>query len=204
MVTGIKQLLITPDGGTVKLGNGDAFLEFPPGAVKKNTHIRYAIILRGPFVFPAGLKPASVVVYINMDGATLVKPVQLFLSHWCIREKTDDDETMKFIRAPHSLKSGKEEYAFEELKETADFTTCTNVGVLTIRESHCLYCVSSKIAKEARYCAMTFTRYDSTENTLLFRIQLSCYSLEWIQVREIAAFGYPCIWCSIQVCFNHL
>ena len=182
MATGIKQLLISPDGGTFKLGNGDASLKFPPGAVEKIIHVRYAIILHGPFVFPAGFKPGSVVVYINMDGATLVKPVQLFLSHWCIREETDDEETMKFFRAPHSLESGKKEYAFKELEEEADFTTRTNVGVLTIQEPHCLYCVKSKLEKEARYCATTFTRYDSIEDTLVFRIQLSCDSLDWIQV----------------------
>ena len=31
---------------------------------------------------------------------------------------------------------------------------------------------------------MTFTRYDSSEDTLLFRLQLSCDSLDWIQVRR--------------------
>ena len=182
MVTGIKQLLISPDGGTFTLGNGDVSLKFPPGAVQKDIHIRYAIILHGPFVFPAGFKPGSVVVYINMDGATLEKPVQLFLSHWCIREETDDEETMKFVRAPHLLESGKKEYAFEEVEEEEDFTTHASMGVLTIREPQCLFCVKSKLEKEARYCAMTFFRYDSSEETLLFRIQLSCDSLDWVQV----------------------
>ena len=100
--------------------------------MQKDIHIRYAIILYGPFALPAGYKPGSVVIDLIMDRATLVKPVQLLLSHWCIREETDDEEAIKFIRAPHSLKSGKKEY------------------------------------------------------------------------EEITAFGYPHIWCSIQVCFNHL
>ena len=182
MATGIKQLLISPDGGTFTLGNGDASLEFPPRAVEKNIHIRYAIILHGPFEFPAGFKPVSVVVYINMDGATLMKPVQLFLSHWCIREETDDAKTMKFIRAPHSLESRKKEYAFEEVEEEANFNIHSNMGVLTIKGPHCLYCVEAKGAKNARYCAMTFTRYILSEETLLFRIQLLCDSSEWIKV----------------------
>ena len=182
MATGIKQLLISPDGGTFTLGNGDASLKFPQGAVQKDIHIRYAIILYGPFVLPAGYKPGSVVIYLKMDGATLVKPVQLFLSHWCIREETDDDEAIKFIRAPHSLESGKKEYAFEEVQEEADFTTHANVGVLTIHKPQCLFCVKSKIEKVARYCAMTFFRYHPSEETLLFRIQLSCDSLDSIQV----------------------
>ena len=182
MATGIKQLLVSPDGGTFKLGSGDASLEFPKGAVKEDTYVRYAIILHGPFVLPAGCKPSSVIVYINMDGATLRKPVRFFLSHWCIREEADDEETMKFVRAPHSLELGKKEYAFEEIEEVADFTTHTNVGVLTLQEPHCLFCVKSKIEKVARYSAMTFVRYDSSEDTLLFRIQLTCDSLDWIQV----------------------
>ena len=182
MATGIKQLLISPDGGTFTLGNGDASLKFPPGAVQKDIHIRYAIILYGPFALPAGYKPGSVVIYLQMDGATLVKPVQLFLSHWCIREETDDEETMKFIRAPHSLESGKKEYAFKEVEEEADFNTHSDMGVLTIKEPHCLYCVEAKGAKNARYCAMIFTRYIPSEKTLIFRIQLSCDSLDLSEV----------------------
>ena len=194
MATGIKQLLISPNGGTFKLGNGDASLKFPPGAVEKDIHIRYAIIFYGPFVLPAGYKPGSVVIYLKMDGATLVTPVQLFLSHWCIREKTDDDETMKFIRAPHSLELGKKEYAFEEVEEEADFKTHSNIGVLTIKEPRCLYCVEAKGATNARYCAMTFTRLLPSEETLLFRIQLFCDSLEWIKVRRNNYIDYCILW----------
>ena len=94
----------------------------------------------------------------------------------------DDEETMKFVRAPHSLELGKKEYAFEEVEEKADFNTHSDMGVLSIKEPHCLYCVEVDGAKNARYCAMTFTRYDSIEDTLLFRIQLSCDSLDWVQV----------------------
>ena len=185
MATGIKQLLISPDGGTFKLGSGDASLEFPHGAVVEKTSVRYAIILHGPFVFPAGYKPGSVIIYLNMEGATLVKPVQLLLSHWCIREEADDEETMKFIRAPHSLESGKKEYAFEEVEVEADFTTRTNVGILTIREPHCLLCVETKGENIGRYSATTFTRNIPSDKALLFRIQLMCDSLEWDKVQSI-------------------
>ena len=46
MAAEIKQLRISPDGGTFKLGSGDASLVFPPGAVEKETFIRYAINLK--------------------------------------------------------------------------------------------------------------------------------------------------------------
>ena len=184
MATGIKQLLIGPDGGTFKLGSGDAKLEFPPGVVAEETSVKYAIILHGPFVFPAGYKPGSVIVYLNMEGATLKNPpVLLYLSYWSIKEREDDQDSLKFLRASHALKEGQQEYAFEEqeAKET-DFTTHTNVGVLKIWEPKCLYCVEAKNEKVARYNAITFSQYIRSEQTLLFRIQLMCDSLEWNKV----------------------
>ena len=112
MATNIQQLFIGPGGGTFTLGSGDATLVFPKGAVKKKTSIRYAIILHGPFVFSDGCKPGSVVVYINMNEATLIKSVQLLLSHWCIREE-DDGVTLKFAHAPHTLEAGKQKYTLK-------------------------------------------------------------------------------------------
>ena len=179
MATSIKQLLVTPEGGTFTLGSGDASLEFSPGAVAKETSVRYAIILHGPFVFPAGHQPGSVVVYINMDGAILMKPAQLFLYHWCSRNE-GDDEAMKFVTAPHTLEAGQKCYKFEE--QEADFTTHANVGILKIAEPQCLHCVKGKTGKIARYSAITFTRYDPSEDVLLFRIQLMCDSREWNEV----------------------
>ena len=179
LATGIQQLLVGPDRGTFTLGSGDASLEFPPGAVKKKTAVCYAIILHGPFVFPAGCKPGSVVVYINMDGATLVKPVNVFLSHWCSGEEGDGN-SLKFLRAPHKLEAGKE-YVFKEL-EGGDFTTHANVGILTIREPQCLYCVEMKSEEIARYNALTFQRCGESGSPLYFRIQLMCDSKEMNKV----------------------
>ena len=182
MATGIKQLTITSDGGTFTLGSGDASLEFPPGAVKKETLVRYAIILHGPFVLPAGCKLASVAIYLHIEGSSLMKPVRLFLSHWCVRKEGDEEEALSFLRAPHMLQPQTKEYVFEEEEEQADFTARTNVGVLSIREPRCLYCVKSKIEAIARYSAITFSQDIPSEDTLLFRIQLMCDSLEWNEV----------------------
>ena len=182
MGTGIQQLLIGPDGGTFTLGRGDASLEFPQRAVDKELSVRYAIILHGPFVFPVGFKPGSVVVYLNLDGATLVKPVNLLLSHWCVRDEEDDGKTLKFVHAPHTLEAGQEMYTFDELEKETDFTTYTNMGVLTIREPHCLFCVEMRKAKMARYSAIPFSRYYSSIRTRQFRIQFMCDSLQWNEV----------------------
>ena len=181
MATGIKHLLIGPDGGTFTLGCGDAALKFPPGAVEKEISVRYAIILYGPFVFPSGYKLGSVVVYINMDGAVLMKPIQLLLSHWCVRGEEDGKETLKFVHASHTLEAGQEKYIFEE-EEEADFATFSDVGILTIREPHCFFCVETANETIAKYSAIAFSRY-IPPNTLLFRIQLMCDSREWNKVR---------------------
>ena len=183
MATDFQQLHIGLDGGTFILGSGDASLEFPSGAVEKDTTVRYAIILQGPFVFLAGYKLSSVVIYINMDGATLVKPVLLYLSHWCSREEEDDEDSLKFATAPHTLQGGQQYYEFEE-QEEADFNTHTNVGILKISEPQCLHCVKGKVEKSARYIATAFTQYIPSEDTLLFRIQLMCDSWDWDEVAK--------------------
>ena len=182
MATDFQQLHIGLDGGTFILGSGDASLEFPPGAVEKDTTVRYAIILQGPFVFLAGYKLSSVVIYINMDGATLVKPILLYLSHWCSREEEDDEDSLKFATASHTLQGGQQYYMFEE-QEEADFSTHTNVGILKISEPQCLHCVEAKIEKSALYRAITFTKDIPSKDVLYFKIQLMCHSMDWIKVR---------------------
>ena len=77
MATGIHNLHVGPGGGTFTLGCSDATLEVPRGALERETSVHYAIILHGPFVFSIGYKPGSVVVYVNMDGATLFFRIQL-------------------------------------------------------------------------------------------------------------------------------
>lgn len=178
--SGIKQLVVGPDGGTFTLGSGDASLEFPPGAVVKKTSVRYTIILHGPFVLPTGCKLGSVVVYINMDGTTLLKPVTLVLSHWCSREEGDEN-SLHFLRAPHTLEAGQQKYIFEE-QEHGDFTSHPHRGILTISEPQCLHCVETKIDTIARYSAITFSQYILPEETLLFRIQIMCDSQDWNEV----------------------
>ena len=182
MATGIKELLITPAGGTFTLGSGDASLEFPPKAVAMKSSIHYAIILDGPFVFPTdGYQLASVVVYINMDGVVLLKPAKLLLTHWCSKEESDDEDVLKFLKAPHTLEAEQKYYEFEE-QEEADFTIHAHAGILKIAEPKCLHCVKGKIGKIARYRAASFTQYVISKNTLLFRIQLMCDSQEWNEV----------------------
>ena len=135
MATAVKQLIIGPDGGTFTLGSGDASLVFPPGAVEKETAVRYAIILHGPFMFSPGYIPVSVVVYINMKWAVLMKPIQLLLSHWCNRKVGEDEDNLKFAIAPHTLSKGQKYYEFGE-QLGGDFTTHPNVLASWRFQSH--------------------------------------------------------------------
>lgn len=56
MATGIQEFHVGPDGETFTLGCSDATLKVPPGALKKETSVHFAIILHGPFVLSAGYK----------------------------------------------------------------------------------------------------------------------------------------------------
>ena len=106
----------------------------------------------------------------------------LYLSHWCSREEEDDEDSLKFATAPHTLQGGQQYYEFEE-QEEADFSTHTNVGILKISEPQCLHCVKGKIGKSALYRAITFSRYTRTgKGALDFKIQFMCDSKDWIQV----------------------
>ena len=198
MATGIQQFHVGPGGGTFTLGCSDAILKVPRGALKKETSVHFATILHGPFVFSAGCKPGSVVVYINMDEATLVKPVCLNICHWCSREE-EGGNTLKFIRAPH-VPDAQMKFFFKELEE-GDFTTYTNVGMLTISEPQCLYCVEMKNEVAARYNALTFQKYGTSASTLFFRIQLMCDSKQWNKVyvtclSVCVMCVCVCVWCT--------
>ena len=141
--SGIKQIIVTCEGGRFPLGSGDATLEVPPGAVRQQTLIHYAIIFHGPFVFPTEYKPASVVVYLNLDGATLVHPVLLHLSDWCVTDDMDVEklqDKLMFVRATHVMQEDQKYYFSALAKEDT-----LNSGTLQIRKPQCLY---SKVHKE--------------------------------------------------------
>ena len=186
----IEQLCIGPDGGTFTLGSGDASLYVPIGAVEKEILIRYAIILHGPFVFSAGYTLSSAIIYLNMDKAILVKPVQLAISHWCSRAEEDDEDALHFLQAPHSLEAGQQKYIFEEQKE-GDFCTHSQRGIFSISAPQCLHCIETKVNTTAWYSAITFSRYIPSEDTMLFRIQIMCDSREWNEVciKRVAVVG---------------
>ena len=180
VTSGIDELVVYPNGGTFISGKGDASLEFPQGAVKNKTSFCCAIFLDGLFVFPTGYKPASVVIYLNMDRAILLKPTQLTLSHWQRREETDS--TLKFLTAPHTLQEGQAYYVFEEQK-LVDFTTCSNAGIVSIQEPQCLHCIARGEESLTQYNAISFCKYAESGRILNFRVQFMCNSAEWNEVR---------------------
>ena len=172
--SGIDQLTIHRRGGTFFLGNGDATLVAEMGTVVKDTVVRYAIILHGPFVYSVGYKPASVVVYLNLEGATLLKPVKLMLNHWC--KNPDGEAVLRLLRAPHTTGEMQDCYIFDEVQGVSS----SSRSVFTISEPQCLYCVEMEKEAQARYNANAFQL--NLLDLVKFKIQLMCDSLEWSEV----------------------
>ena len=169
----IKQLTISPSGGNVTLGCGDAVLIVEVDSVAELTDVHYAIILHGPFVHLAGYKPASVVVYLNLEGATLLKPIKLKVRHWC--KDTDVESSLRLVRAPHTVAVSELQdcYIFDDIGGTSS----SSESVFSISEPQCLYCVEMKAESQARYNAFAFIK--NLPDTTKFRIQLMCDCLEW-------------------------
>ena len=170
----IKQLAISPSGGNFILGCGDAVLIVEADSVAELTDVRYAIILHGPFVHLAGYKPASVVIYLNLEGATLLKPVKLKVRHWC--KDTNVESSLRLVRAPHTACELQDRYIFDDVGGIS----YSSESVFSISEPQCLYCVEMKAESQARYNAAAFRK--NLPDTTKFRIQLMCDSLEWNQV----------------------
>ena len=168
---GINHLTIHPRGGTFILGSGDATLVAEMGTVVKDTVVRYAIILHGPFVYSAGHTAASVVVYLNLERATLLKPVKLMLNHWC--KNPDGEAALRLLRAPHTTGEMQDCYIFDEVQGVSS----SSRSVFTISEPQCLYCVEMEKEAQARYNAIAFQL--NLLDLIKFKIQLMCDSLEW-------------------------
>ena len=173
--SGIDQLTISTTRSSFLLGKGDATLIVEEGTVEMKTVVRYAVILHGPFVYSAGYKPASVVVYLNLEGANLLKPLKLMLKHWC--KPVEVSGALKLLRAPHT--TGEMEnfrYMFHEVQGVLLHNTAT----FTISKPQCLYCVEMEKESQASYNAIAFqTNLPKDGDLVKFRIQLMCDCLEW-------------------------
>ena len=181
--SGIKQQRICPKGGSFRLGSGDATLIVDEGALKSMAVIRYAVILHGPFVYSAGYKPASVAVYLNLEGANLQKPVKLILKHWCKSIEVNGEDVLRQLRAPHTTGEMQDCYIFHEVKGDTLHDTATFI----ISEPQCLYCVKMRNESQASYNAIAFQKNLPEDNLVKFRIQFMCNCLEWNVVSTCTA-----------------
>ena len=173
--SGIHQLTIHPIGGNFRLNTGDATLKVDEGTVEMETVVRYAVILHGPFVYSTGYKPASVVVYLNLEGSTLLKPVKLILKHWCKSVEVNGEAVLRLLRAPHTTGKMQDCYIFHEVQGTSS----SNSSTFTISEPQCLYGVEMENESQASYNAIAFQKNLRDKNLVKFRIQFMCDSLEW-------------------------
>ena len=157
------------------MGSGDATLTVDEGTVEMETIVRYAVILHGPFVYSAGYKPASVVVYLNLEGSTLLKPVKLILKHWCNSIEVNGETVLRLLRAPHMTDEMQDCYIFHEVEGIST----SNSSTFSISEPQCLYCVEMEKESQASYNAIAFQKNLCEENLVMFRVQFMCDSLEW-------------------------
>ena len=174
--SGVDQLTIYTTRSDFPLGKGDATLIVEEGTVEMETIVRYAIILHGPFVYSAGYKPASVVVYLNLEGANLLKPLKLMLKHWCRPVEGNSAAGLKLLQTSH--RTGEMEnfrYIFNEVQGDSLHNTTT----FTISEPQCLYCVEMKEESQASYNAFAFQKNLPEVNLVKFRIQFMFDCLEW-------------------------
>ena len=196
--SGVDQLTIYTRQSRFRLGNGDATLIVDEGTVEMETVVRYAVILHGPFVYSAGYKPASVVVYLNLEGANLLKPLKLMLKHWCKPVEVSGEAVLKLLRAPHT--TGEMEnfrYIFNEVQGNFLHNTAT----FTISEPQCLYCVEMKAESQASYNAIAFQKNLPEDDLVQFRIQLMCNSLEWNMVSSCTVLKTDTQLCTIAATF---
>ena len=174
--SGVDQLTIYTTRSSFPLGKGDATLIVDEGTVEMETIVRYAVILHGPFVYSSGYKPASVVVYLNLEGANLQKPIKLMINHWCKPVEVNSEGVLKLLQAP--LMTDEMEnvrYIFHEVRGNSLHNTAT----FTISEPQCLYCVEMEEESQASYNAIAFQKNMPEDNLVKFRIQFMCNSLEW-------------------------
>ena len=197
--SGIHQLTISTTRGNFTLGSGDATLIVDDGAVQKTTVVQYAVILHGPFVYSAGYKPASVVVYLNLEGATLLKPIKLMLKHWCKSTEVINEAVLRLLRAPHTIGEMQNlHYVFHQVEGTSS----PNTSTFTISEPQCLYCVEMKVESQASYNAVAFQK--DLPNLVKFKIQFMCDSSEWNEVSSCTVLrGNRCssVYVSVTVMF---
>ena len=190
--SGIDQLTISSTPGNFLLGSGDATLIVDEGTVEKDTVVRYAVILHGPFVYSDGYKPASAVVYLNLERASLLKPIKLMLRHWCKFIKVNGEHVLKLLRAAVA-KDGREDcYIFREVQDTSTATSTADKLMFTTSEPQALYGVEMKEESQARYNAIAFQKDLPDENMVMFKIQFMPDCLEWNKVNAIS-----CKWGNI-------
>ena len=181
--SGIDQLTISTTRSNILLGSGDATLIVDEGTVEKDTVVRSAVFLHGPFVYLDGYKPASAVVYLNFERATPPKQIKLMLRHWWKRSKIIGETVLKLLRAPLTIGKRQNCYTFHEVHGTSSADSAT----FPITEPQGLYCVGMKMESQAVYNAIAFQQDLSDKNMVKFKIQFMYDSLEWNKVSTCTA-----------------
>ena len=171
-------------------------LEFPPNAVDPGTtvHVRYAIIVDGPFRVPTGYRFGSMVVYLVVDGARLKRPMMLHLPHWltCV---PSNRSLVKCLRAPHCLETGEDSYSFSLLDEGC-YNISDTASTIQVDGDNCLFAVAHEEGIKERYQYQVFEKESLEKQEKDICVYITFFTLTWLQVSLcVVRVGWNLILC---------
>ena len=142
------------DHDTVEYGSGggmyinrthDITIKIPERAIPEGTVLQLSVsaMLYGPFLFPAGLRPVSPILWLcTHPTLTFSRPIEVVLPHYLHCEDQNDTENLIFLKADHNSRiDGK--FHFKPADGESVFKHHTNYGVL--HTNHCCFlCIAAK------------------------------------------------------------
>ena len=181
-------------------------LEFPPNAVDPGTtvHVRYTIIVDGPFRVPTGYRFGSMVVYLVVNGTRLKIPMILHLPHWltCV---SSNRSLVKCLRASHSLDTGEDSYSFSLLDE-GTYNISDTASTIQVDGNNCLFAVAHKEGIKERYQYQKFEKESLEKQEKEVCVYITFFTLTWLQVSLcVVQVGWNLILChNIIVSADHV
>ena len=137
----------------------DFGLEIPEGAIPEGDSITIdvGVALYGPFQYPEGLRPVSLVFWVCVRDQKLpqfLKPVKVTIPHFLNLESSEDIESLglTFLKGDHEMNL-QQMHQFEPAEGKKSFKCRRIHGVLETTH-FCYLCISGKISHELIWKAM--------------------------------------------------
>lgn len=183
------KLSATSKDSTFSLGagkEGSARLFVPSGAIPEgqDLHVRYAVLLDGPFSIPENYVIVSPVLYIDYDTSLVKKPLELHLNHWYAGK--DRQKTMTFLKAPH-VANGDGVFPFTMDCRRA-FSDDELIAVLEPSKDLCLICDAVQCTVQFGFpadCLLYLLQKTKNDNCVFFRLYVTFANSLWDKVSMV-------------------